>query len=513
MQDRTSQNSPDEPPQPTSVAIPPEEIEAELKRILSSPTFGKAPRHSGFLSFVVWKTLAGEAETIKEYLIGLEVFERPTDYDPATDPIVRAEARRLRSRLIEYYNTEGKLDPVRIELPKGGYVPVFSRNGIETPLEEAAGSSNGVADGSVPPAAARTPFRASRFLIPTILVSLTAVGIAAFILIRTLTADRRPAAARLDGSTLIVTNAKGEELWRKSFTDGFRANYYAQGLATRMWFGDLSGEGSSDVLLLYSQAVSPLSHSTTLICYSDRGKEKWRWTPGRALPELNGEQATFFVAAFGVLKAVQGARPRIVLSSIHYLWYPDQIAILDNNGHLLSEYWHSGHLDNLTLADLDGDGRQEIIATGISGGYHQATLVVLDPDRVFGASSEAARPEIQIHGMGVAQERIRLLLPRSDLNMASASYNEGQEATVEQGRIRFSTLECRQSPWCHIWYEFDANFRLLSVYADDTFRGIHNEFYRNDKHPHLFTAAEEKEFQKVRCLVGCKTEFVPVLNH
>lgn len=113
----------------SAAAIPRELIEAELQKILSSSLFSKAPRHSRFLSFVVSKAVAGEAESVKEYLIGVEVFDRGAGYDPGTDPIVRAEARRLRARLAEYYRESGQHDPVHIELPKGTYVPVFHRNG------------------------------------------------------------------------------------------------------------------------------------------------------------------------------------------------------------------------------------------------------------------------------------------------------------------------------------------------------------------------------------------------
>jgi hypothetical protein len=325
----------------------------------------------------------------------------------------------------------------------------------------------------------------------------------------------RPQSARLDGSTLIVMNAKGEDLWRKAFPDGFASEYYSQGLAPRMWFGELEGKGHYDVLFLYHPAgsIMSMSHSTTLICYSGRGKEKWRWIPGRELAELAGSPATFLTVALKVMKATPSQPSRIVVSSYHLPFYPNQIAIIDSNGKTVSEYWHSGHLDYLTLADLDGDGREEIVATGISNGYHQATLVVLDTDRVFGASAEAARPEIQLHGMGAAQERIRLLFPRSDLNMVLGTYNEGQEATVEHGRTRFSVLECRLHIGCRIWYEFDKNFHLLSVEADDYFRSAHSEFYRNDKANHPFGKQEESEFQKVRCLVGCTTEFVAKEAH
>ena len=325
--------------------------------------------------------------------------------------------------------------------------------------------------------------------------------------------DNRPQSGRLEGSTLVVSNAEGKELWRKSFSDGFWADYYEQGVAPRLRFSDLNGDGHLEVLFAYHPGVNPNSTSATLICYSDRGKEKWRWMPGRQLPELAGSPATFDIRDFAVLKQSGKTLPRIVVSSSHMPEYPDQVAIVDSHGKTVSDYWHSGHLAHLTLADLDGDGREEIIATGISNGYHAATLIALDPDRVLGTSTEAARPEIQIHGMGVAKERIRLLFRRSDLNVAMEPYNEGREITVEQGRTRLSVQECRLRPGCDILYDFDSNFQLLSVEASDQFRSAHAEFYRNDKGNHPFTREEEYEFQRVRCLVGCKTEFVSVQNH
>jgi hypothetical protein len=77
------------------------------------------------LKFVVEQTLAGDGPNLKESVIGVEVFGRPADYDPRIDPIVRVEARRLRSRLDKYYNSGNSSDPVRILLPKGSYVPSF----------------------------------------------------------------------------------------------------------------------------------------------------------------------------------------------------------------------------------------------------------------------------------------------------------------------------------------------------------------------------------------------------
>jgi len=92
---------------------------------LGSTSFA-SPRLKAFLQFVVERTLAGQAESIKGYTIGTMVFGRSDDFDPATDPIVRVEAVRLRMALARYYEEEGADNPVVISMPAGGYVPKFS---------------------------------------------------------------------------------------------------------------------------------------------------------------------------------------------------------------------------------------------------------------------------------------------------------------------------------------------------------------------------------------------------
>lgn len=102
-----------------------EQVLAALGRIVESKGFAGAGRLPGFLKHLVETALGGEAERLKESVLGVEAFQREAGFDPRTDPIVRVEARRLRSRLEEYYAGPGAADEVRILLPKGGYVPVF----------------------------------------------------------------------------------------------------------------------------------------------------------------------------------------------------------------------------------------------------------------------------------------------------------------------------------------------------------------------------------------------------
>jgi adenylate cyclase len=126
-------------------------VSAELERILNSRCFEQAGRSQEFLRFVVEQTLAGEADRLKGYTIAIEVFRRPADFDAQSDPLVRVEAGRLRRRLLEYYVAEGYANPVRIDLPRGGYAPEFRHS------EWSAGQPQ--AGDAAPPAVPQTPIQ------------------------------------------------------------------------------------------------------------------------------------------------------------------------------------------------------------------------------------------------------------------------------------------------------------------------------------------------------------------
>jgi TolB-like protein len=119
------------PPAPDETA----EIRGQLDRILASDTFAQAERARRFLRYVVERALAGEADSLKEYAIGVDVFDRGEGYDPRIDSIVRVEAGRLRSKIDEYYNGAGRPDAVVIRLRRGSYVPLFEHRPSAGPAE------------------------------------------------------------------------------------------------------------------------------------------------------------------------------------------------------------------------------------------------------------------------------------------------------------------------------------------------------------------------------------------
>lgn len=109
-------------------AVSTDAVRAELKRILASAHFDASDRNRSFLSYVVEEALEGRTDRIKAYTIATEVFGRDPTFDPQVDSIVRIEAGRLRRSLERYYLTDGRVGRLRIDIPRGGYAPVFVSN-------------------------------------------------------------------------------------------------------------------------------------------------------------------------------------------------------------------------------------------------------------------------------------------------------------------------------------------------------------------------------------------------
>lgn len=127
-----------------------EEQRAELKAVLASKGFVRAPTLANLLSYLCEKSLAGQAAQIKEYSIGVEVFRRGATFDQDSDSIVRVEANRLRRRLAEYYQGEGSANRLRITIPVGQYVPKFDVSRFEPNELPSRAESKATNDGTPP---------------------------------------------------------------------------------------------------------------------------------------------------------------------------------------------------------------------------------------------------------------------------------------------------------------------------------------------------------------------------
>jgi TolB-like protein len=113
--------------EPVQPPLRTELVQRHLEKVLVSAEMRRSRKLCQFLRFTVEEVLRGHGSELKEYAIAVGVFKRSREFDPGADPIVRVQARRLRSKLTRYYESEGRDEPLQIEYPVGGYSPIFVR--------------------------------------------------------------------------------------------------------------------------------------------------------------------------------------------------------------------------------------------------------------------------------------------------------------------------------------------------------------------------------------------------
>jgi hypothetical protein len=129
------------------VTVSPTEIRRALSQIVQSKYFSHAPKKQKFVQVITEYYLQGRATELNEYLLGCEVFDKGADYHPAADPVVRVAAHDVRKKLEAYYANEGASDSLRLTVPVGTYMPIFSR--VSAPAVEAAAVSSPFAEPAV----------------------------------------------------------------------------------------------------------------------------------------------------------------------------------------------------------------------------------------------------------------------------------------------------------------------------------------------------------------------------
>lgn len=178
-----------------------QQILQQLERILASREFIGSSRTHRFLRYVVEETLAGRGHRIKAYSVAVAAFERDESFDPQSDPIVRIEAGRVRRSLERYYLVAGAADPVRIDIPRGTYVPTFAWGEAREPDAPAGMSEPAPAedDPTEPPASPGSqPFLQSRKSVFALAAILTLIVMAAVLLADLDLADEPADAVRPD---------------------------------------------------------------------------------------------------------------------------------------------------------------------------------------------------------------------------------------------------------------------------------------------------------------------------
>lgn len=201
-----------------------EDVRAQLDRLLASPDLDLPARGRKFLHYIVEETLAGRADCIKAYSVGTEVFERDSNFDAQSDPVVRIEAGRLRRALEHYYLVAGFSDPVIIDVPKGAYVPHFSLRA--TPA--AAASESPAAPLPAAPTAVSRPGRARWTGLGILLLTVALGGLVWWGTPQQIPQPPNEAVARMPGGPTLVVMPFA------SLGEGSGSGIYADGLTEEL---------------------------------------------------------------------------------------------------------------------------------------------------------------------------------------------------------------------------------------------------------------------------------------
>lgn len=288
-----------------------------------------------------------------------------------------------------------------------------------------------------------------------------------------------PARWRVEGDALVMLDSGGRELWQFGPQPGLDGRLYSADAAadgySAPWAGQLDGAGGLEVLFPLRHAGND-GQDDELICLDAAGKVKWRFrVGGKVQTREQSFSGPWQIRSFLVI--TQGdSRNRIVLTANHRIGFPAQVALLDDSGRKLKEYWHAGPLSQIHFADFDGDKRGEIYLGGVASGLRSATLVVLDPEDFSGASREI-NPRFQFNGLSPGREKARLIFGRTELNRRADEFNTVSAFLVSEGELVAAVREFgrRDVTTPLVYYYFGPRLRLTKVEMTDSARAAYRQ--------------------------------------
>lgn len=246
----------------------------------------------------------------------------------------------------------------------------------------------------------------------------------------------------------------------------------------REWFADLDGDGRPELLYVHRPLnPAPSGSRTLLYCFSSKGQLLWTFRAGRTVHTPAGREfgGDYHVNAIRVLKQPRPDGGLIVIGSFHNFSWPYQIQLLTAQGKQVAEYWHPGWLWKMDLADLDGDGFEEILLGGVNNSYGEIqedgldygpTLVVLDSRKVFGMGPVTGKDDRVVTGIPPADESAVLLF-RSPIEFSDqGSFHRVRRFHISADRhltvLVGSSAEHPQAdlPSPTVWFDLTPDLRL-----------------------------------------------------
>ncbi len=303
------------------------------------------------------------------------------------------------------------------------------------------------------------------------------------VLIRWITFDHNPHDFRIEHSQLIVTNESGRDLW--TFDTGIEdlgtdkhyheAGFHKLKIHNNIEFPlliikDLQGDGTNEVL--FSIQTRSEHQEGLLLCFDRRGKELWRFQGGREL-EFGGKvySSDYRIKGLNLYDIDQDRILEILVFSVQNPDWPCQLAVLDAQGEIRGEYWNAGYFQDFLFHDLNGNGKKELILSGVNNEYGKGFLTVLDPGNIKGQSPHSgenfACPELE-----TGSQLHYLLFPRTAVRREYPVDGVSEIALLSNGRLSLTTQ------LSNLIFELNPDLSVYDITFTNTYKEKHNAAHR-----------------------------------
>jgi len=291
----------------------------------------------------------------------------------------------------------------------------------------------------------------------------------------------RPVDWRVNGNTLTVLGESGRKLWHYAFPAQLHVvSYQVRYGQNHCVFSDLDGDGNWETIFIYTP-LDPTADRPKVICFSSSGEIRWEFFTSRDVLDSQSREWTppYYFLDFAVVHSKSGPA-RVVITSVHYWSFPNQIAVLDAGGKLVGEFWHRGHLTHISVSDLRGDGAPQVLLGGVNDApdYKQATLLMFDPGAVAGASC-APTGESYFQGFAPGTQEAEVFFPRTRINR-DQEFNRVNSIIIADRRITVTVAEgTSELSTSFVLYDFDFHLNIISVFVSDPIKARYHEMEVN----------------------------------
>jgi len=287
---------------------------------------------------------------------------------------------------------------------------------------------------------------------------------------------------KIERSELVILDKKGDELWRYDtgredledeavYRSGFQTK--KPGLASKarilplLIIKDINNDKKKEVI--FAVRTKDEMEEGDLHCFDRRGRELWSHELGKEMKFGSKTYSNdYMVKGFDAADLDGDGRLETLAIGYHRPDWPTQVVLLSAEGAVLAEYWHCGQINDYTFADIDWDGREEILLAGINNEYGKGCLAVLDAE-TMGGSSPQIRDEFKSPGLEPGSEKYYLLIPRTDVDMLNYPVEALSKLDLHAGnQVSVETLITG------LYYFFDYNLRVKDITVSHGFMQMHN---------------------------------------